>query len=58
MAYKELHFQSEARERLLRGAKALTDAVSSTRADAENHSRRRFIRPSSDKDAPRSQRSR
>ena len=27
MAYKELHFESEARERLLRGAKALTDAV-------------------------------
>ena len=27
MAYKELHFQSEARESLLRGAKALTDAV-------------------------------
>ena len=27
MAYKELHFQSEARERLLRGARALTDAV-------------------------------
>ena len=27
MAFKELHFQSEARESLLRGAKALTDAV-------------------------------
>ncbi len=27
MKYKELHFQSEARESLLRGAKALTDAV-------------------------------
>ena len=27
MAYKEFHFQSEAREGLLRGAKALTDAV-------------------------------
>ena len=27
MAYKELHFQSEAREALLRGAKALADAV-------------------------------
>ena len=27
MPYKELHFQSEAREKLLRGAKALTDAV-------------------------------
>ncbi len=27
MAYKELHFESEARESLLRGAKALTDAV-------------------------------
>lgn len=27
MVYKELHFQSEARESLLRGAKALTDAV-------------------------------
>ena len=27
MAYKELHFQSDARESLLRGAKALTDAV-------------------------------
>ena len=27
MPYKELHFQSEARESLLRGAKALTDAV-------------------------------
>ena len=27
MAYKELHFQSEARESLLRGARALTDAV-------------------------------
>ena len=27
MAFKELHFQSEAREKLLRGAKTLTDAV-------------------------------
>ena len=27
MAYKEFHFQSEAREALLRGSKALTDAV-------------------------------
>ena len=27
MAYRELHFDSEARERLLRGARALTDAV-------------------------------
>jgi chaperonin GroEL len=27
MAFKELHFQSEARESLLRGAKALADAV-------------------------------
>ncbi|HTR60761.1 MAG TPA: chaperonin GroEL, partial [Candidatus Binataceae bacterium] len=27
MAYRELHFDSEAREKLLRGAKALTDAV-------------------------------
>ncbi|MGO9605469.1 MAG: chaperonin GroEL [Candidatus Binataceae bacterium] len=27
MAYKELHFESEAREKLLRGARALTDAV-------------------------------
>ena len=32
MAYKELHFQSEAREMLLRGATALTAAVSSIRA--------------------------
>jgi hypothetical protein len=33
MAYKELHFLSEARESLLRGAKALTDAVRITPPD-------------------------
>ena len=51
MAYKEVHFQSEVRERVLRGAKALTDAVRIALGPAEAVFHRSHPSPQTDKGA-------